>query len=69
MPTEDRHYRNELLKSLEPSDLALLFPHLEFVDLDIPYQIEKAHAPVDYVVFLESGLASIVARLPGGRDI
>jgi len=69
MPTEDNHYRNELLKSLEPSDLALLFPHLEFVDLDIPYQIEKAHAPVDYVVFLESGLASIVARLPGGRDI
>ena len=69
MPTDERQYRNELLKSLDTSDLTLLAPHLEFVTLDIPYQIEKAHAPVDYVVFLESGLASIVARLPGGRDI
>ncbi len=69
MPTEERHYRNELLKSLDASDLALLSPHLEFVTLDIPYQIEKAHVPVDFVIFLESGLASIVARLSGGRDI
>lgn len=57
MPTDERQYRNELLKSLDTSDLTLLAPHLEFVTLDIPYQIEKAHAPVDYVVFLESGLA------------
>lgn len=69
MSTEDRHYRNELLRSLDQTDLALLAPHLEFVTLDIPYQIEQAHVPVDYVVFLESGLASIVGRLSGGRDI
>ncbi|WP_246704414.1 Crp/Fnr family transcriptional regulator [Rhizobium sp. P32RR-XVIII] len=69
MPTEDRQYRNALLKSMDAKDLALLAPHLEHVTLDIPYEIEKAHEPADYVVFLESGLASIVARLSGGRDI
>jgi len=69
MPIEERQYRNELLKSLSDSDIALLAPHLEFTTLDLPHQIERANEPVDSVFFLESGLASIVARLPGGRDI
>jgi CRP-like cAMP-binding protein len=69
MPTEDRQYSNALLKSMDARDLALLAPDLEHVTLPVPFEIEKPHEPTDYVVFPESGLASIVARLSGRRDI
>jgi CRP-like cAMP-binding protein len=69
MSLQIQSYKNELLNALSPNDLALLTPHLEEVRLDVPYMIEKANAAIEHVYFLESGLASIVAKLSGGRDI
>lgn len=62
-------FRNELLNALSPEDLGLLVPYLEEIRLDVPFMIEKSNALIEHVYFLESGLASIVAKLSGGRDI
>lgn len=69
MPTDDHRYRNELLRNLSNTDLDLLVPHLDYVTLDVSHQIERPNTPVEHVIFLESGIASIVARLSGERDI
>lgn len=62
-------YRNEILRNLDPEDLAALEPLLEHTTLDILMQLERPHMPIEHVVFVESGLASIVGRMSGGRDI
>jgi CRP-like cAMP-binding protein len=50
-------------------DLALLEPHLDEIKLDVPLRLEQAETAINSVYFLECGLASIVGRLPNGRDI
>jgi CRP-like cAMP-binding protein len=61
-------YRNSLLQRLSPNDLALLVPHLEPVALPLRTPLETAKAIIEYVYFLEDGIASIVAKIPKGRD-
>lgn len=61
--------RNKLLSRLSPQDLTLLEPNLEPVQLQLRECLEFANRRVEHVYFLEHGLASIVARLPRGRDI
>ncbi|RUX76908.1 Crp/Fnr family transcriptional regulator [Mesorhizobium sp. M7A.F.Ca.US.006.04.2.1] len=60
--------RNALLKRLSPVDLDLLERHLKRVDLPLRTPLETAKAPIEYVYFLESGIASVVAKFPKGRD-
>jgi CRP-like cAMP-binding protein len=55
-------YRNSLLQRLSPNDLALLVPHLEPVALPLRTPLETAKAIIEYVYFLEDGIASM------GRD-
>ena len=69
MTIQKNTFQNELLKALSDEDLSLLLPHLEKIRLDVPTQLEKPNGTIEDVYFLESGLASIVAQLPGGRDI
>ncbi|MER9586351.1 Crp/Fnr family transcriptional regulator [Mesorhizobium sp. M0276] len=61
-------YRNALLKRLSRADLDLLEPHLKRVDLPLRTPLETAKSPIEYVYFLESGIASVVAKIPKGRD-
>ncbi|MER8750961.1 Crp/Fnr family transcriptional regulator [Mesorhizobium sp. M1050] len=61
-------YRNALLKRLSRADLDLLEPHLKRVDLPLRTPLETAKFPIEYVYFLESGIASVVAKIPKGRD-
>ncbi|RWC55136.1 Crp/Fnr family transcriptional regulator [Mesorhizobium sp.] len=61
-------YQNGLLRRLNPADLALLEPQLEHVQLPLRMMLESAKAPIEHVYFLETGIASIVAKLPKGRD-
>jgi CRP-like cAMP-binding protein len=58
--------RNGLLSSMSRSDLNLLQPHLEFVDLAERVKIEVANRPIPYVYFPESGLVSVVAATDYG---
>ncbi len=69
MEDEQLNFRNELLRAMGPQERELLLPHLEPVTLDIPLILEMEDTPVGDVYLLESGLTSIVARFPGGRDI
>lgn len=61
-------YQNELLRRLNPADLALLEPQLEYVPLPLRMTLESAKRANRTRVFLEEGIASIVAKIPMGRD-
>jgi CRP-like cAMP-binding protein len=57
---------NHLLSRLQSTDLALLQPHLEHVDLPLRKQLEDRNRHIQYAYFLEDGLASVVAK--GAND-
>lgn len=61
--------RNQVLRSLDPADLALIQPHLSRWQFKFGEPFETAGVPIERVHFLESGLASIVARLLPGDDV
>lgn len=61
--------RNQVLRSLRPSDLDLILPRLTRFDFELGESFETAGLPIDQVYFLESGLASIVVRLLPGDDV
>jgi CRP-like cAMP-binding protein len=59
----EAQFRNRVLGRLTPSDLELLQPHLEPVDLPQRYRLAEANRPIESVYFLESGLASMASTL------
>ena len=61
-------YKNQVLHGMRPDDLALLAPHLSRVELNLRDRLESRQAPIQHVFFIEKGLASIVAKVPKGRD-
>lgn len=62
-------YRNHLLRFLERDDLAALSARLEPVDLPQHHVLIRANEPVEAIVFLERGIASIVSASQIGRRI
>ena len=54
--------RNRLLASLSSADYALLKPDLDSVALAVRQVLEAPNTPITHNYFIESGLASIVAR-------
>jgi CRP-like cAMP-binding protein len=54
-------FRNQLLAALNPRDRALLTPSLEFVTLKERAVLETPNKPVEFVYFIEHGVASVVA--------
>jgi CRP-like cAMP-binding protein len=60
---------NQLLASLTPDDFALLKVHLEQVELPLRRQLELRGRQVDYVYFLDSGLASMVVSAGANHNI
>lgn len=61
--------QNKLLGSLHDADFDLLAPQLELVEFSLRDILEHANRPIEHAVFLESGIASIVARSPKEKDI
>ncbi|MDB5529133.1 MAG: cyclic nucleotide-binding protein [Devosia sp.] len=61
---EHLNITNSLLLTLNKSDQDLLLPHLETVRLTLRQLLAEEHRPLQYAYFLQSGLASIVARTP-----
>lgn len=61
-------YTNELLRRLTVSDCALLQPHLERVQLPSRTCLESAKSLIEFVYFFEAGVASVVVKIPKGRD-
>lgn len=64
-PISSTNSSNLLLSHLSPQDMALLRPHLEYVDLPIRSHLEWAKRPVEHVYFIERGIASVVTK---GKD-
>ncbi|MER8661302.1 Crp/Fnr family transcriptional regulator [Mesorhizobium sp. M1148] len=58
-------YKNELLRRLNPGDLALLRPHLEPCALNLKMNLETADSEIKAAYFLEDGIASVVAATLG----
>jgi CRP-like cAMP-binding protein len=54
-------YRNRLLNALSDDDLATLTPHFEPVDLKLRTSLVAVDQDIEYVHFIESGIASVVA--------
>lgn len=71
MPSKDpvRTGANLLLAHLSPDDLVSLQPHLEPVQLPLRRQLESRNKPIQYVYFIESGFASVVANGRGDRSV
>jgi CRP-like cAMP-binding protein len=61
--------RNRLLSALPAGDFALIQSRLEPVPLGQSEVIIQAHAPIEYVYFLEAGVTSIVTHMERGRRI
>jgi CRP-like cAMP-binding protein len=55
--------RNAILAKLDRRDLDALADHLEPVDLPVRTKIEQRQKSIEYVYFMESGIASVVAKV------
>jgi CRP-like cAMP-binding protein len=62
-------HSNQLLSALGTDDLALLTPMAELITLDARDTLEAPDKPIEHVYFIESGIASIVAKMSRQRDI
>ncbi|WDR07216.1 Crp/Fnr family transcriptional regulator [Devosia rhodophyticola] len=60
---------NKLLAILKPEDQAFLAEHLEPVTYVQKDEVERPGTIIESVIFPETGLLSVVAHLPEGRDI
>jgi CRP-like cAMP-binding protein len=63
--------QNRLLARLDLSDFKLLMPDLELVRFKLRDSLEKPGEEIRHVIFMETGIASIVTKGPGpaGSDI
>src|SRR5215218_8312426 len=53
---------NKVLSGLSRTDMRLIEPHLEALDLPVRQQLQAKNKRVDQVYFIESGVASVVAN-------
>ncbi len=61
MPSTSPPIQNDILAALSKTDLALLEPSLEPVDLPLRHVLEQANKSIKQVYFLQNGLASVIA--------
>jgi CRP-like cAMP-binding protein len=62
------HFRNELLRRLPSPDLSLLEPHFERMTLDLRTVLQPPGAPIEFIYFPESCVASLVAKMRRTKD-
>jgi CRP-like cAMP-binding protein len=62
-------FRNQLLSRLSADDLRLVQPRLVQVLTDARDTLEEPNAPIEFVYFLDSGVASVVAINASGQRL
>jgi CRP-like cAMP-binding protein len=62
----DRH-DNRLLGLLPPSDYERLRPHLRRIALEYRQSLYRAHKPIGFVYFIETGVGSLVNTMANGE--
>jgi CRP-like cAMP-binding protein len=60
--------KNRLLRRFPDDAFRFLLPYMELVDLPLHYDLVIARKSIEYVCFLESGLASVVASSSDGKN-
>jgi CRP-like cAMP-binding protein len=63
---DKRHAANRVLATLSLKDFERVEAHLERVDLAYRQSLYEANKPIQYVYFLESGVASLVKTMRNG---
>ncbi|MET0657910.1 MAG: hypothetical protein ABW110_07110 [Steroidobacteraceae bacterium] len=62
MPTTvSKTFANRILSSLSPEDENLMVPALQQIDLPLRKQLESRDRRIEYVYFIDHGIASVVA--------
>ena len=64
--TTDPH-ANRLLGLLSPRDYSRLRPHLHRVTLEYRQSLYRAHKPIEFVYFIETGVGSLVNTMANGQ--
>jgi CRP-like cAMP-binding protein len=62
-------FRNQLLAKMTHEQIGLIQPALEAVPLQRHKSLETRDRKIEYVYFIESGLASVVANEHGGKSV
>ena len=58
---------NRLLGLLSPRDYSRLRPHLHRVTLEYRQSLYRAHKPIEFVYFIETGVGSLVNTMANGQ--
>jgi len=58
---------NRLLGLLSPGDYKRLRPHLQHISLQYRQSLYRAHKPIGFVYFLETGVGSLVNTMANGQ--
>lgn len=66
--TDPSSTSNQLLLALTPADWIGVASYLTRVPIALQQTFERADKPIEFLYFPESGLASVVARLPNGHS-
>jgi CRP-like cAMP-binding protein len=67
--TSSYAYKNSILASLPPAELAALRPALSAIDLPVDMSLQVAKRQERYAYFLEAGMASIVSTMADGSSV
>jgi len=59
-------HANRLLGLLPPRDYARLRPHLQHIPLEYRQSLYRAHKPIGFVYFIETGVGSLVNTMANG---
>ena len=60
---------NLLLSRMSPSDRELIEPHLQEIELPLRMRLEQRKKRVEYVYFVDTGMASVVANGDGEVEV
>lgn len=60
---------NRLLGLLSPGDYKRLRPHLHRIPLEYRQSLYRAHKPVEFVYFIETGVGSLVNTMANGTRL
>jgi len=60
-------HANRLLGLLPPRDYARLRPHLHPISLEYRQSLYRAHKPIEFVYFIETGVGSLVNTMANGE--
>jgi CRP-like cAMP-binding protein len=68
-PTAHRTFQNRLLAAIPPEDVQRFFSDLHPVSFPLRHVLYEVGAPLEYVYFIEDGLASILMNMSNGSTI